>query len=153
LFKELGLQLIHLTGPEDDQLVMTNYRREEVPGYVAPFCTQMELAYSAADLAVARSGAASLSELSYFGLPSILIPYPFAAENHQALNAEIFSQRGAAALLNQSEITSEKLAEMVSKLLNDSVGLNNMARNARQLAPENAAARVSDVIEKFVNLN
>jgi len=152
LFKELSIQLIHLTGPEDDHLVLTNYRREGVAGYVAPFCTQMELAYSAADLAVARSGAASLSELSYFGLPSILVPFPFAAENHQTLNAEIFSQRGAAALLNQSEITSERLAEMVGNLLKAPEDLESMARNARQLAPENAAARVSDVIERFVDL-
>ncbi len=147
LFKDLSLQAIHLTGPEEDQLVLTNYRREGLPAYVAPFCNQMELAYSAADLAIARSGAASLSELSFFGLPSILVPYPFAAEDHQTLNAEIFSQRGAAALLNQSQITSEKLAALVGKLINDPVELERMARNARQLAPENAAARVCEVIE------
>lgn len=152
LLKELPLQLIHLTGPEDDQLVLTNCRREGIPAYVAPFCTQMELVYSAADLAVARSGAASLSELSCFGLPSILVPYPFAAENHQTLNAEIFSQRGAAALLNQSEITSERLAEIVSNLLKDPAALEKMARNARQMAPLEAAARVSDVIERIVDL-
>lgn len=151
LLKRLEIQAIHLAGPEEDQLVLTNYRREGVPAYVAPFFTQMELAYSAADLAIARSGAASISELSFFGLASILIPYPFAAENHQALNAEIFAQSGAAEVLNQSEITSETLAALVGKLFNDPAKLQRMAWSARQLAPENAAGRVCDVIEKFVN--
>lgn len=148
--KSFGLQAIHLTGAEEDQLVLTNYRREGIPAYVAPFCTHMELAYSAADLAIARSGAASLSELSFFGLPSILVPYPFAAENHQQLNAEIFSQRGAAALLKQSEITSENLTSLVGKLIHDSAELERMGNQARQLAPEHAAARVCDVIEQCV---
>ena len=146
-FKELSLQVIHLTGPEEDQLVLTNYRREGLPAYVAPFCNQMELAYSAADLAIARSGAASISELSYFGLPSILVPYPFAAEDHQTLNAEIFSQRGAAALLKQSQITSARLTEFVSKLIGNPAELERMSAIARKLAPENAAGRVCDVIE------
>ena len=77
--KNHGLQIIHLTGSRDTQLVETNYRREEIPCHVAAFCHRMEDAYSVADVAVARSGAASLAEL--FGTsacPNILIPYPHA---------------------------------------------------------------------------
>src|SRR5207302_5606157 len=99
LLKNLPLQIIHLTGAQDEQPVSANYRRESFPAHAAAFCHRMEEAYSAADLAISRSGAASLAELSHFGLPSLLIPYPHAAENHQALNAEIFVRNGAATIM------------------------------------------------------
>jgi UDP-N-acetylglucosamine--N-acetylmuramyl-(pentapeptide) pyrophosphoryl-undecaprenol N-acetylglucosamine transferase len=63
----------------------------------------MEVAYSAADFCIARSGAASLTELSHFALPSLLVPYPFAAEDHQTFNAKIFERAEAAALLKESD--------------------------------------------------
>ena len=91
-FRELPLQVIHLAGARDETLVADNYRRENIPAYVAAFHHQMETVYSAADFAIARSGAASLAELAAFALPAILIPYPFAADNHQTRNAEIFAR-------------------------------------------------------------
>jgi UDP-N-acetylglucosamine--N-acetylmuramyl-(pentapeptide) pyrophosphoryl-undecaprenol N-acetylglucosamine transferase len=84
-----------------------------------------------------------------YGLPSILIPYPFAAENHQALNAEIFERHGAAAVLNQGAITAEVLAEKV-RWLSDPARLAEMSRHARELTPANAAERVVEVIAEAV---
>lgn len=146
--RDLPLQMIHLTGPRDEQLVTANYRREGIPAYVAAFCPRMEAAYSAADLAISRSGAASLSELSHFGIPSLLIPYPHAAENHQALNARIFERSGAAAVLAESAVTETALGEKVRWFFADPARLQTMAAASLALAPWDAAARVADVVER-----
>jgi UDP-N-acetylglucosamine--N-acetylmuramyl-(pentapeptide) pyrophosphoryl-undecaprenol N-acetylglucosamine transferase len=143
------LQIIHITGAGDEARMADAYRQAGIPAYVAAFCHEMENAYSAADLVVARSGAASLSEISHFGLPSILIPYPHAAENHQQLNAEIFAQAGAATLLKESETTGDTLAAAVGALLADPDRLKKMASQSARLAPHDAAVCVADTIERF----
>ena len=148
--RDLPLQMIHLTGAQDEQLATANYRRENIPAFVAAFCHKMEMAYIAADAAISRSGAASLSELSFFGLPSLLIPFPHAAENHQALNAEIFQKNGAAIVLDQTAVTAETLAKSVREILENPSRLQTMSAAAKKLAPENASARVADVIENAV---
>src|SRR5947209_1070296 len=107
------LQVIHLTGARDERLAADNYQRENIPAHVAAFSHSMAELYSAADLAIARSGAASLSELAVFGLPSILIPYPYAAEDHQTRNAEIFARADAALLLREGDIVNGDLAERI----------------------------------------
>lgn len=150
-FKAAGLQIIHLTGGQDEQTVLASYQRENIPAYVAAFCHRMEEAYSAADCAIARSGAASLAELSHFGVPSILIPYPRAAENHQALNAEVFDRVGAAEILNEAGTTGEILAEKVRGLVDDPSRMQQMSSRLRQLAPVNAAGRIADAIENYKN--
>jgi UDP-N-acetylglucosamine--N-acetylmuramyl-(pentapeptide) pyrophosphoryl-undecaprenol N-acetylglucosamine transferase len=152
LIKELPLQVIHLTGPNDEQVAAANYRREEIPAYVAAFCHQMEMAYSSADLALSRSGAASLSELSHFGLPSLLIPYPFAAENHQVLNAAIFAREGAAIVVEQGQVSEDTFAREIGALLRDAGRLDAMSGRARALAPEDAAECVAETIEHAASL-
>ena len=94
-----ALQIIHLAGAREEKLLADNYRRANVPAFVAAFHHRMEEVYSAADLAIARSGAASLAELASFSLPGILIPFPYAADDHQTRNAEIFSKAGAAVVV------------------------------------------------------
>ena len=93
------LQVIHLSGTRDERLVADNYRRENIPAHVAAFHHRMEEAYSAADLVVARAGAASLAEFAAFSLPGILIPFPYATDDHQTRNAEIYAHVQAAILL------------------------------------------------------
>ncbi len=149
--KKAGMQIIHLTGRNDEQEVLASYNRESFSAYVAAFYHRMEEAYSAADCAISRSGAASLAELSHFAIPSILIPYPHAAENHQALNAEIFARAGAAAVLTESEATGEILAGKVCALMGDAEGLQQMSERLKTLAPMDAAVRVADAVEKFKN--
>src|SRR5215213_7900688 len=99
--KQSSVQVIHLAGAEDEAMLRDGYRVAGVPAFVAAFHHRMEQAYSAADFAIARSGAASLTELSHFALPSVLIPFPFAADDHQTFNAEIFARAGAATLLHE----------------------------------------------------
>jgi len=149
--RQSGLQIIHLTGRQDEQEVSASYHRENFPAYVAAFHHRMEEAYSIADCAITRSGAASLAELAHFEIPGILIPYPHAAENHQALNAEIFDRAGACAVLSESETTGETLAKKILWMLEDPARLQQMSDRLRQLAPRDAASRVADVIVNYKN--
>ena len=148
-FAGQNLQFIHLTGPQDDASLRATYQQNGLPAHVAAFSHAMEAAYSAADLVIARSGAASLSEISHFSLPSILIPYPLAAEDHQQLNAEIFARAGAATVLKEAEITGEVLARAIRTITADPARLTAMGEHSRNLTPNNAATRVAGIIESY----
>ena len=143
---EKPLQVIHLTGKQDEQLMRESYAKAGIPAFVAAFFHRMEEAYSAADFAISRSGAASLTELSHFALPSILIPYPFAAEDHQTFNAKIFERAGAATLLQERETSGETLAKKLLWFLEDPNRLSDMSARSASLAPQQAAERVADTI-------
>lgn len=144
-----ALQVIHLSGARDEHLVSDNYRREQIPAYVAAFHHHMEEAYSAADFAVARSGAASLAELAFFGLPSILIPFPYAADDHQTRNAEIFVRAGGAFILKESELTPELLTQKIRAIIDHPEQLRSMSEKVLKLAPGDAANRVATTMEEF----
>jgi UDP-N-acetylglucosamine--N-acetylmuramyl-(pentapeptide) pyrophosphoryl-undecaprenol N-acetylglucosamine transferase len=148
LLKDRPLQIIHLTGERDDQLAAANYQREGIPHFVAPFYHQMEDAYSAADLVISRAGAASLSELSQFGLPSILIPYPYATDDHQTFNAKVFVDAGAAEMQQERQVSPETFSALVSNLLTDDARRQKMSSAARGILPRHAAENVADEIER-----
>src|SRR5213082_1329373 len=145
----LPLQVIHLAGARDERLVADNYQRENIPAHVAAFHHAMEAVYSAADFAIARSGAASLAELAAFSLPAILIPFPYAAEDHQSRNAEIFVRAGAALLLKESDLTAESLAQKIRELIEHPNQLRHLAEASARLAPKNAAALVVETMERY----
>jgi UDP-N-acetylglucosamine--N-acetylmuramyl-(pentapeptide) pyrophosphoryl-undecaprenol N-acetylglucosamine transferase len=146
LLKDTPLQAIHLAGPGHESAVQESYANAGVPAHVAAFHHRMEQAYSAADLAIARSGAASLTELSHFALPGILLPYPYAAEDHQTLNAKIFDRAGAGILLPEREAAGGLLAEKLRLLLADPAMRSEMSAKAARLAPAQAAERVADLL-------
>lgn len=150
LLREHAIQIIHLTGERDDRLAAANYQREGIPHYVAPFHHKMEEVYSAADLAISRAGAASLSELSQFSLPSILIPYPYATDDHQTFNAQVFTRAGAAELQQEERISPDSLAALIGNLLTHDARRQEMARAAHAICPRNAAGNVADEIERSV---
>ncbi len=141
-------QVIHLSGARDERLAADNYQREGIPAYVAAFHHTMEEVYSAADLAVARSGAASLAELAAFALPAVLIPFPYAAEDHQTRNAEIFVRAEAAFMMKEAELSGDLLGKKLSEMLSDPQRLQRMARNSAQLASTNAAKLIADTLER-----
>lgn len=141
-------QIIHLTGRDEETAAREAYRREGVTAYVAAFHHQMQDAYVTADFAIARSGAASLSELAYFGVPSLLIPYPFAAEDHQSFNARIFSESGAAIFLKEEDIAGTELADRVVEIMQSPDRLRAMSEASRRLAATDAAARIAELLEK-----
>jgi UDP-N-acetylglucosamine--N-acetylmuramyl-(pentapeptide) pyrophosphoryl-undecaprenol N-acetylglucosamine transferase len=143
------LQFIHLTGKDGEEKTRAAYAQAGVAAHVSAFHHAMQEAYGAADLAIARSGAASLTELSHFGLPSILLPYPHAADDHQTANAQIFDRAGAGLLLKEKDATGDTLAELIRSLLDDPAKLATMSQRSRALAPAEAAARVAETILKF----
>jgi UDP-N-acetylglucosamine--N-acetylmuramyl-(pentapeptide) pyrophosphoryl-undecaprenol N-acetylglucosamine transferase len=142
------LQVIHLTGDRDDNLAAINYQREGIPAHVAAFHHRMAEAYSAADLVVSRAGAASLGEISQFGLPSLLIPFPFAAERHQHRNAEAFRDAGAAEMIEEKGADPAAFALLIRNLLEDGRRRERMASAAASVLPRGAAALVANVLEE-----
>ena len=141
-------RIIHFTGRDGEDAVRAGYRQIGIEAHVAAFCHEMQEAYAAADFAVARSGAASLCELAYFGLPSLLIPYPPAAEDHQTFNGRIFEQAGAAFMMQESTATGPALAKVVLDAMVSPHKLSEMVEHARRLAPVDAAVLVAEAIEK-----
>ena len=149
LLHELPMQIIHLSGARDERLVADNYQRENIRSYVAAFHHEMEIPYNAADFVIARAGAASLAEIASFALPAILIPYPYAADDHQTCNAEIFVRSGAAILLKESELSIDLLASRIKELIASPQQLQLMSLNCAKLAPKNAASLVVSTMEKY----
>lgn len=139
-------QVLHIAGTSDSARVaeITAGRA----GYkVLGFCDQMPAAYALADLIVARAGASSLTEIALAGRPSILVPYPFAADDHQTCNAEAFAQAGAAILVQERELSAEKLAALAASVLLDPAARSRMSQAALSLAVPDAAERVCAAIE------
>jgi UDP-N-acetylglucosamine--N-acetylmuramyl-(pentapeptide) pyrophosphoryl-undecaprenol N-acetylglucosamine transferase len=149
LLQNVPVQAIHLSGARDEKQVTESYRRERIPAVVAAFHHHMEEVYSAADFAIARSGAASLAELASFELPTILIPFPYAADDHQTRNAEIFSRAGAAIVLKESQLSPELLAQNIKEMITHPDHLRRMREKAAELAPRDAATRVANTMEKY----
>ncbi len=145
----LGIQILHITGPEDYQAMSDAYAGKEIKlrSHVAAFCHRMEMAYRVADLALARSGASTLAELAAFGVPSILVPYPFAADDHQTKNAAIFDKAGAGVLVPQTELSPQKLCDLVRDILKKDKRRTSMQAAARKIAHLDAAERIADAIE------
>src|SRR5271170_586939 len=145
------VQFIHLAGQADANIAEINYRRQRLTAVVQAFSTEMEHFYSLADVVISRSGAASLTELSHYGLPSVLVPFPAAADDHQTYNARIFEQAGAGRILVESKTTPEELYEVVAELLAKPELRRAMAEAARGLAGQDAAKRVAEEIEASCN--
>jgi UDP-N-acetylglucosamine--N-acetylmuramyl-(pentapeptide) pyrophosphoryl-undecaprenol N-acetylglucosamine transferase len=115
LSKLANLQILHQTGAADVAAVADAYRDAGVKAVVLPYVVDMAGAYAAADLVVSRSGATTVAELAVCGKRAVLVPFPFAADNHQEHNARTLAARGAAEVVLQRELTAEKLAAMIEK--------------------------------------
>lgn len=148
-FEAMGIQVLHIAGPTDYEEVRDVYAKHPLlPQHVAAFCHRMDMAYRVADLAIARSGASSMSELAYFGVPSLLVPYPTAADDHQTRNAEVFDQAGAACLLKEKDLNADVLADAVRDILMNPKKADEMKRAANKLAVRNSAEKIADLIVK-----
>jgi UDP-N-acetylglucosamine--N-acetylmuramyl-(pentapeptide) pyrophosphoryl-undecaprenol N-acetylglucosamine transferase len=141
-----GAYVVHLTGDKDPEMASLQH-----PQYIAlPFYHDMAPLLRRANLAISRSGAGSLTELAVCGTPAILIPYPFAAEDHQAYNAEVFTQVGAALSFKQSELTAEILQSRVLHLLQSPTELAKMAENAKAIATPDSADKLASLVREVV---
>lgn len=114
------------------------------------YINDMDRCLAAADLVVCRAGASSLSEIQALGKPSILVPYPYAAENHQFYNAKTMSDRDAAILIEEKDFTGEKLLSEVEKLISEPNRLEIMGENAKAMAIVDASQRITECICKII---
>jgi UDP-N-acetylglucosamine--N-acetylmuramyl-(pentapeptide) pyrophosphoryl-undecaprenol N-acetylglucosamine transferase len=129
LMAEKNWQWLHLTGANDFEKVKSAYAARGIKAVVRPFLAEMDLALGAATACVSRAGASSLAEIAAMRLPSLLVPFPAAADNHQFSNALAFEKTGAAKLLEQKNSTPEKTAAMLAGLAG-----NEAVRSAMQSA-------------------
>lgn len=139
-------QVLHIAGAKDFARV-SEIASGRTHHKVLGFCDRMAAAYAVADLVIARAGASSLTEIAVCGHPSILVPYPYAADDHQTRNAEVFADAGAAQLRQERDLNAAKLAAMATGMLRDLPSYKQMAKAARALAVPDAAARVRSAIE------
>lgn len=142
------LQFCHLTGPMDAEIVRAAYASAGVPAWVFPFSDRMDSLLAAATLTMSRSGASSLAEIAAVRVPSVLIPYPDATDDHQRLNAEAFVNAGAARMLDQRTASPEQVGAMINSLLEDSELRKRMQEALAVLDAPAAAARIADGIEE-----
>jgi UDP-N-acetylglucosamine--N-acetylmuramyl-(pentapeptide) pyrophosphoryl-undecaprenol N-acetylglucosamine transferase len=148
-FDKLGIQVLHIAGSTDYEEVRDAYAKVPLlTQHVAAFCHRMELAYQIADLAIARSGASTLTELAWFGIPSLLVPYPFAADDHQTRNAEIFESAGAAKVIQQADINIGAIVDVVREILTDPARAKAMKAAAQKLAVRDSAERIATIVEE-----
>ncbi len=143
-------RITHQTGEKDYKETEEGYLGADWQADVRPFIYDMASAYTWADLVICRAGATTVAELTAAGKPAILIPYPFAADDHQRVNAESLVNVGGAVMILEKELTGERLAREVERLLGDSEMLKKMGESARKLARVDAAKVVVDGIYKLV---
>lgn len=140
---DAGAWIVHITGTNDPEADSFEH-----PHYIhRPFYNDMAALFVRANLAVSRAGAGTLIELAITGTPSILIPYPFAAEDHQTYNAQAFEKIGAAQLHQQSALTSPQLQSIVLSLIKDASALGQMSAAAKSLSTIDSAAKMTQLIE------
>lgn len=144
--------IVHQTGAEEAEEVRRAYRAHpEIRSEVVEFLDDMPQRLAGADLVVCRAGATTLAELAVAGRPAILVPFPFAADDHQRLNAEAVAEAGAAVVIRDAELDGDGLAAAIEGLCGDSPRRRAMASAARTLARPDAARRIADVAEALVD--
>ena len=135
--------VVHQAGERQIEGLRAAYARVQVEGELRPFIDDMAAAYADADLVICRAGALTVAELAAAGVASLLVPFPYAVDDHQTGNARFLADRGAAYLLPQTELSPDRLAGILSSL--DRGRLLNMAEHARALAKPLAAVAVAHV--------
>jgi UDP-N-acetylglucosamine--N-acetylmuramyl-(pentapeptide) pyrophosphoryl-undecaprenol N-acetylglucosamine transferase len=148
LFREanLPIRLIHQTGSTMYEQLSAEFCKTGLSGDVSEFIADMPAAFAQADLIVCRAGAGAVSELAAAARPSILIPFPFAADQHQLKNAEAFERAGAARLTLDKDWNAQKFFEAVRDLHKDRATLKAMGESARKLAHPGAARRAARIL-------
>ena len=131
--------------PGDVEKVEQAYAARGFKAVVQPFLAEMDLALGAATVAVSRAGASSLAEIAAMRLPSLLVPYPAAADNHQFFNAQAFETTGAARLLEQKDATPEKVAALLCELVEAPAARAKMQTALAQWHAPRAAEQIAEM--------
>lgn len=164
-WRALGLQVVHVTGPNDHEESMTRWREVGVDPEgdgdgpvnsavrVVPFLDDMADAYAAADIVVGRAGATSIAELTVLGIPSVLVPYPHATAQHQQANADALRRAGAAVVIDDAELSPDALATAVGGIVGAPGRAGAMALAARAWGRPDAAEAVALLVVDVLEAN
>jgi UDP-N-acetylglucosamine--N-acetylmuramyl-(pentapeptide) pyrophosphoryl-undecaprenol N-acetylglucosamine transferase len=139
-----GLQVIHQTGQADFAAVQEVYASLPFEAEVLPFIEKMDEAYARADLVLCRAGATTVAELTAFGKPAIVVPYPYAIDDHQRWNAQALEEKGAAEMILDRDLSGGLLAERIRAHVSDRQKVRRMAAAALRLGRLEAASRIVD---------
>lgn len=146
-----GVQILHVTGKAGHDDMMENIRDAGIDLsaagnlFVRPYLYDMPQALACADVAVFRAGAIGIAELAARGVPSILVPYPYAAANHQEMNARAVASAGAARMILDQELSTERLLSVLAELLSEGAKLRRMAEAAKRLGRPEAADEIASL--------
>jgi UDP-N-acetylglucosamine--N-acetylmuramyl-(pentapeptide) pyrophosphoryl-undecaprenol N-acetylglucosamine transferase len=151
LWKKDSVRLIHQTGERALAGLLPKFQASGITGEVSAFLENMPKAFAEADVIVSRSGG-TVSEIAAAGKPSILVPLPTAADQHQLRNAQALEKAGAARLVLDAEMTGVRLVEEVTRLTSEPGALQKMGEAARSLARPGAAQRAADVLEGLISV-
>lgn len=143
--KKDSLSIVHQTGQRDFQMVKRAYEEAGFDAEVLPFIVDMPSYFERADVLVCRAGAITLAEVATAGKAAILIPFPFAADDHQRKNAEAFQRAGAARVILQQDLTPERLARELLDLLEHPEEISRMEEASRKLSCADSCGRVADL--------
>jgi UDP-N-acetylglucosamine--N-acetylmuramyl-(pentapeptide) pyrophosphoryl-undecaprenol N-acetylglucosamine transferase len=138
------LYFIHQTGAADEQTVTAAYQREGIAARVQSFFRHMAPLYKQADLMICRAGATTVAEVTAVGKAVIFIPFPFAADNHQALNADTLAKKGAAEMILEKDLNARELGQKIDYYASHPKALEAMAAKAGQLGHPTAAKAIVD---------
>jgi UDP-N-acetylglucosamine--N-acetylmuramyl-(pentapeptide) pyrophosphoryl-undecaprenol N-acetylglucosamine transferase len=143
------VRLIHQTGVREHEQIATRFPGAGIDGEVVPFIQDMPGAFRQADVVVCRSGAGAIAELAAAGKPAILVPYPFATDNHQQKNAEALARAGAAHLIPDRDLQGARLFDEIARLASDPGELERLSDAVRRFAKPHAAERAADILEEI----
>ena len=146
----MEIEVLHQSGRADIDEVKEKYDSTPIKATVVPFITDMAHAYNWADLVVCRAGASTIAELTVLGKPSVLIPFPAAAGDHQDKNARVLESRGAALVCREEETGAVRFASLLQELLSDPDKLARMRQNAKKMGIAGAASKIAGIILETV---
>ena len=142
------VRIVHQAGAAEYGELAKEFATAGVDGEIVPFISQMSKAFAGADMVVGRAGAGAVNEIAAAGMPAVLTPFPFAADDHQRRNAEALVNAGAARMVLDREMNGTRLFEEVERLRMDADTMAAMRRNVRRFAKPGAAVRAADVLEE-----
>jgi UDP-N-acetylglucosamine--N-acetylmuramyl-(pentapeptide) pyrophosphoryl-undecaprenol N-acetylglucosamine transferase len=144
------IKIIHQTGERDFHNVSTQYEKSDMEAEAVPFIMDMATAYRSSNLIICRAGATSIAEITVSGKAAILVPFPFAVNDHQTKNAEVLVRAQAALMIREKDLSGKKLAETIGYLYHHTDIIKDMEINSSRLGNRKAASDIVDACEKMV---
>ncbi len=144
-----GLRIVHQTGDRDFTETKAVYEQTGTEAEVSPFIADMPATFSRADLLMCRAGASTVAEVAASGKAAIFVPFPFATDDHQKRNAQVLTANGAALLIDESELTPERVANEVSSLITNQKRLIEMGAAAKGFSHPGAAEEIAEIVARM----